>query len=338
MTLLALLLVCLVQAGGTCIVIHGDRITAGDLAAALPAFAALAPSEPLAYAPEPPVTRTLNLAELRRLAARHGLPGNGLHEVCLARETRLLTAAEILTALRAAPGLNGARIELVDFLHAPVPPGRLELAPTGVVLPPPSDPSRPILWRGRIRYSSTRTATFWVRFRALVRRRQVVATTEIRSGAPIALAQLRVEEAEVSPFAPPVCEAIDCAAGKIPWRTFHAREVIRPEMVRAAPAIARGDMVTVEVKSGQATVKATARAETGGVAGRRVTLINEATQKRFSAIVTGPRQARIDYGEETRHAASSKAHSDARPVGGVAAGGRQEAEAAHPIADRSIPE
>ncbi|MCC7497682.1 MAG: flagellar basal body P-ring formation protein FlgA [Bryobacterales bacterium] len=338
----AFLLFAWLPSGAACLTLHGDRITAGDLAGVLPAFSAVAPETALGYAPEPALTRVLDVAELRRLAKRYKISADGLHPVCVARQTRLLTAAEILSTLRALPRLAGARIELVDFLRAPVPAGKLELAPAGLVVPQASDASRPILWRGHIRYSATRTASFWVRFRALIRRHRVVAAAEIRPGTVISSSQLRVIDTEVSPFAPAVCETLECAAGKISWRSFSANEAIRPEQIRPAPVIARDDMVTVQVESGAVTIKITARAESGGAAGQRVTLVNQETRKRFQAIATGWRQARIDYGKEAKDASSKQAHSGSKigagvlPAGGPAAGGRPQAEATRAIANRSI--
>ncbi|MCX6623891.1 MAG: flagella basal body P-ring formation protein FlgA, partial [Acidobacteria bacterium] len=235
---LLILAVSLLRAG--CIEAGGDSITAGNLATSLPAFAALAATETITYSPNPGITRTLTLADLRRIARKHGLPATQLHEVCIDRATRLLTSEEILAAIRTSP-----RLKLVDFFRAPVPPGRLELAATGIVLPPPSDPSRPLLWRGRIRYSATRSASFWVRFRALLTRQQVVAASAIKAGAPITALQLRLEQANVSPFAAPACESLDCAAGKLPQRSFREKEILRPGLLRAPPEIARGDTVTV---------------------------------------------------------------------------------------------
>lgn len=343
MRLPALLLISIVPLAAACLVVQGDRVTAGDLASSLPAFGTLAASTPVAYAPQPAVTRTLTIAELRRLAARLQISAGGLHEVCLERATRRLTTEEIAAALRATPGLKGAQIEIVDFLRAPLPPGKLELARAGLVLPPASDPARPIVWRGRIRYSPARTASFWVRFRARVKRQQVVAAATIPAGEPIDAQKLRLIETEVSPFAPVACETIECAAGKIARRSLHPNDAIRRELVRAAPVIARGDMVTVEAAVGEAAVTITARADGSGVTGSRITLVNPDSGKRFQAIVTGSRRARLDYGKEIKNAASKQSHTGPPPAGSAAAGGAatggwKEAETAHSLADRPVSE
>ena len=65
--MILLLAACLPLAG------DGDRITAADLAAVEPGFAALPPDTPLGYAPAPGVPRILGAAELARQARRYSL-------------------------------------------------------------------------------------------------------------------------------------------------------------------------------------------------------------------------------------------------------------------------
>src|SRR5579862_3663563 len=93
----------------------GDRITAGDLAAAEPAFAAMAPETPLANAPLPGSRRMLSVAEIERLGDQHGLSLEAHVPICLEYAVAPLDPEKVLVAMRAAIALPDARIELVEF-------------------------------------------------------------------------------------------------------------------------------------------------------------------------------------------------------------------------------
>ncbi|HEX5430963.1 MAG TPA: flagella basal body P-ring formation protein FlgA [Bryobacteraceae bacterium] len=71
---------------GDCQIVHGDRILAGDLAAAVPAFAKLDPATELAPSPLPGLRRVFHIEDLARLARMHGMdPPAAPAQVCVER-------------------------------------------------------------------------------------------------------------------------------------------------------------------------------------------------------------------------------------------------------------
>src|SRR5215468_7405238 len=92
-------MIALLLAVGTCLPVKGDRITLGDLAAAVPAFAGLNAEEAVGFAPAPGAQRRFLAGELDRLAARRGLVIGG-GPVCFEREMETLTKDRVIAALR----------------------------------------------------------------------------------------------------------------------------------------------------------------------------------------------------------------------------------------------
>ena len=93
-----LMLAAAVAARGQCLPVRGERILAGDLARAVPAFAGLAPELVLGYAPAPGARRVYGAAELSRLARRYGLAAEPGMEVCFARPLETLTSERVAAA------------------------------------------------------------------------------------------------------------------------------------------------------------------------------------------------------------------------------------------------
>src|SRR3954468_11085923 len=98
-----------------------DQIVATDLE--LPSEAGVS------LAPAPGIVRRFDVAELRRIAARLGLPAPE-REVCVTRPVWPPDPARILEAMRSS--LPGVRIELVDYGRFPVPEGALEFPAAGL--------------------------------------------------------------------------------------------------------------------------------------------------------------------------------------------------------------
>src|SRR5215475_9010708 len=90
---------------------RSDQITAGELAASVPAFQSVAPDTPVALAPAPGVRRTLHAAEIQRIASRLGLSATSSAEVCFERRVAPVSPSAIMAAMqREAPD---ARLTLV---------------------------------------------------------------------------------------------------------------------------------------------------------------------------------------------------------------------------------
>ena len=271
-----------------------DRITAGDLARAEPAWAALAAETALAYAPSPGVRRTFAAAELQRLAARHGVSLVSPREICVEHMLEPLTPERLLPAMRAALALPEASIEIVEISRYPAPRGELEFPRAALAAPPASQPRSAVLWRGYVRYTAQRRFPIWARVRILARTQRVVATQPLAAGRAIASAALRVETYEGFPMRATAAASIDQVAGKAPRRTIPAGAPVSLDLLEDAREVSRGDTVAVEVASGAAHLQTEARAESDGRRGQTIALRNPSSGKRFAARVTGPGKVVID--------------------------------------------
>lgn len=277
----------------TCIAVQGERIRAADLAQAVPAFAALPPEEPLGYAPSPGARRVLGPRELERLAGLHGVSLSAAPNICVERVADKLTKERVLAALEAALANSQARVELLDFSRYPVPPGEIEFPRSGFV-PPLAGAKTPVVWRGRLRYADHRSLPLWARVRVSVAGKRVVAVQNLPANRPIQSSQVRVETAELSPFAAAAIESLEQIAGRVPRRTIRAGEPLTAKLLTVPPAVAQGEIVQVEVSSGAAQLSLSARAESSGRPGDTILLRNLDNGRRFPARVEGQGKVKVD--------------------------------------------
>jgi flagella basal body P-ring formation protein FlgA len=268
-----------------CMAVAGERITAADLARAVPAFAALAPETPLGYAPAPGARRLYFAPELARLAARHGIAPGPPAAACFERAVERIDEARVKAALQAALGDQTAQIELVEYSRYPAPSGELEF-------------SRPaagaLLWRGRVRYAGNRSVPVWARARVRARGPRAVALADLRPGRPVAAAEVRIEDGEYCPLGERPADALDRVVGRIPRRAIPKGAPISSSALEAPKAVERGQAVEVEVASGAARLRLPARAESAGDAGQTVVLRNPDNGRRFPARVEGRGKASVD--------------------------------------------
>ncbi len=288
--------------GEGCVIVDAsrDRITAADLAAAVPGFATLPPELTVGYAPAPGVRRVFRVAELGRLRSRFGLPAGILSEICVERPLRRLNEAEMRAAMLAGLAqdrlYDGARLEILDFSRHPAPLGELVFPVRGLGTPPARQPDGGVLWKGHVRYSGARRFNVWAKVRIRVPRDRVVAKTALRAGKPIERGEVAVEHVESFPAPNESASRVEQVAGRTPRRTIPAGAGIPLSLLAEAPVIARGDPVRVEVREGNASLSLTARAEAPGRRGEAVLLRNPSNGRRFRARVEGKGVAAIEGG------------------------------------------
>ncbi len=170
-----------------CVAIEGERILAGDLARALPAFSAVAPDIELGYAPVPGVRRFFHSPELRRLALRYNvvLPVNA--EACVERVMETLQPERVVAAMRKALADADARIEILELSRFPIPRGDLEFPRSNL----PSDTTAAVIWRGVVHYAGGRRFGVWASVKVRVRAARIVATENLAAGRAIRSGQVR---------------------------------------------------------------------------------------------------------------------------------------------------
>ena len=292
-----------------CVPLDGDRVLGRHLAAALPAFSTADPDTVIALAPAPGIERHFFTAELGRLAARFGVAGppGGFPAVCFVRQAASLTREAVSAALQGALEGTGAQWELIDYYKLAVPAGRLEFAPAGLGFPPGGLARVPVIWRGRLRYSDTRSLPFWAKVRVWAKRQRVVAAQALGAGTQLGARHVRVETAEEPPFAATgTARESAQVEGRILRRAVTEGEVIPTRFLVEAPDIARGDEVEVVARSGAAMLKFRAKAESAGRAGESILVLNPENHRRFRAVVSGKGSVVVDPGPASASARTAE--------------------------------
>ena len=287
-----------------CAAFAGDRIEARDLAALVPAFAALPPDTPIAPAPLPGVRRHFGPSEIAGLAQRYNVQVTDPAAVCFLQPVAELHRAQVLDAMQKAfADVPGARIEIVELSRTLAPSGRIEFRREQ--LAPPADPKsrQPVLWRGDVVYGAGRRFSIWARVLVSASVTRIVAAEKLARGVPIAAAGLRVETSERFPGRTDAPASIDQVAGRVPLRDIAPGAEIRLSQIVAAPEIARGDVIRIEVRSGAARLLLSGRAESAGRAGELIPIRNLTTNKIFQARVEAKGKAFLDAGLPARSTA-----------------------------------
>jgi len=277
--ILLLLAAALAPAGATCLPVSGERILAGDMARAVPAFAQIAPGLVLGFAPVPGGRRTYDAPELARLARRYGLEVSPGVEACFVRPRITLTREAVFAALQSA--MPATRIDVLDFSHQPIPPGELHFPVSGLVTEPLS--RSPLLWRGAVRAPGQADFPVWARVRVQVSGKQVIAAQPLAPGRPIQADQLQ----EVPYQGPPGLPNLSQVVGRVPRRLIPAGSVVEAQWLEVPPDVARGERVRVEVLCGLAHLRFVAQAQASGWRGQVIAVRNPSSGRIFRAMVAG---------------------------------------------------
>jgi len=289
---LLILLAARALAGGAapheCLQVEGERILAGDIARAVPAFAPMAPELALGYAPAPGARRTYSAAELARLARRYGLVMEPGMDACFVRAVETLTRERVAAALRAA--MPAARIEVVEFSRQPIPPGELRFPVSGLRADPTT--GSPLFWHGAVSASGQADFPVWAKVRIQVSGKRVTAAEALAPGRPIEPAQLREEPYEGPPGLPDLSQIV----GWVPRRPIPAGAVIERQWLDVPADVVRGERVRVEIRSGQARVLLEAQAQSSGKRGEVIGVRNPANGQILRATVADRGRVVLDAG------------------------------------------
>ncbi len=277
---------------GSCVVVENDRIVAGELATALPAFSLIAQDTALAPAPVPGARRTLHGYEIASLAKRFSIDLVSPSDVCFERQTEPLDRQRVLEAMHEALGIPNARIEILETSLWPVPKGVIEFRREG--LHKPATDKGPQEWRGHVAYGAGQRFSIWARVTVSAPLEYVVAAEALKVGEPIAAAQIRVETRETFPLRGDLAEAADQVVGKLPWRPIAKDSVISLAGLKPAMDVNRGDTVEVEIRSGAARLALSAMAEAGGRTGDTIAIRNPINKNLFRARIVGKGKVFLD--------------------------------------------
>jgi flagella basal body P-ring formation protein FlgA len=272
-----------------------DPITAGDLAALVPAFGPLPPEAPIAPAPAPGARRVLRSFELRSLAKSYSLELASFDDLCFEWPMEPLDRDRLLEAMRSALPYPETHVEILNTSLQPVPRGRIEFRREDLGTPAAAGRG-PAIWRGNVVYGASGRFSIWARVLVSARLPRIVAVETLRRGKPIAPADVRVEYSESFPVPGDLAAGIDQVSGRIPARSIAAGSEVHLSQLLAAADINRGDLVEVEVRSGGTRLAFAARSESQGRSGELVALRNLSSNKVFQARVDGRGKASVDAG------------------------------------------
>jgi flagella basal body P-ring formation protein FlgA len=284
MTKFLLLALCFSMAGSGvtlagCLPVTGNRILGRDLAAADPHLSALPATLAVGFVPVPGTKRVYATLELQRLARANGIPVTAFGGICFELPMLRLTGEDATAAMRQSLPTE-ALLKIVELAKLDVPAGRLEFPIEGLEPPVPSSHGVQ-LWRGHVTYAETRHASVWARVEVTVQYQAVVAVRDLPQDNPIGAGALRMESRTGTLEREKPATRIEDALGRIPRRALKAGSLIPLSILADAPAVRKGDPVTVEVQSGLAHLRFEAIAESAARDGDMVELRNPFNGKTF---------------------------------------------------------
>jgi flagella basal body P-ring formation protein FlgA len=267
-----------------CLPVAGDRILGADLAAADTKFASLPSTLQLGYAPAPGASRVFTAIELQRIGHANGLQAADFTDVCFEIPLHVPADAEFIEAMRPALPAD-ATLHLVDMARAAIPSGKLRFPLSG--LEPLAAGNTSIagaqLWRGFVQYTDTRRIAVWAHVAVTVTYTTVVTRKALVADTPVDEASLEVQT-KAGPLKHEVAASrVDQVAGRVIRRPVPAGAEIPLSLIDEPPAIRRGDLVRVEVRSGLAVLHFDAVAESNVRAGEYAGFRNPITGKTFRA-------------------------------------------------------
>ncbi len=272
-------------APGACVPVSSEKVVAGELVDAVPLLRELEPDTLLGYAPLPGTLRVISGRELTLIALRHGVVLGDVPDVCITRALRVITPAEMQTALEVALGIRDATLDVEGFSSQPLPPGRLEFQRSSLSQPPLIAPDAAVIWRGRLVYDQHHSAAVWAKVRITVDRSIFVAAQEIAAGAVIRNDEVRAATVHEFPFSAPTTDSSSEIVGKVARRGIRAGQRITAIALEEPKDVTRGEIVQVRVVDGPATLSFDGIAASSGKKGDTILVHNSASGRNFRAVV-----------------------------------------------------
>jgi flagella basal body P-ring formation protein FlgA len=273
-----------------CTTVEGERIVAGDVARAVPAFLSVAPETDLGPSPSPGVRRVLTRPQLSRMALEKGIrPVDLPDSLCVERLQMALEAGAVLLAIESSareifPGQE-IRVELLDHFRHPLPPGSLRFRRQGVIGGVGKGFDAPLVWRGSLITDTKRSMPVWAKAKVLVRRLCWSAKSALPAGVVPVEEQFAHQELWVNPF----LGSTDCAdlkARNVRLRSaLRAGQLLTRSDLAMIPPVRRGDRVQASLTMASAKLSFDAVAEMDGVEGQSVLIKRDG--RRLRARVSG---------------------------------------------------
>jgi flagella basal body P-ring formation protein FlgA len=188
-----------------------------------------------------------------------------------------------------------ASIRVVDMSHLAIPSGHLDFPVSGLE-PLAVGNSEGQLWRGFVQYTETRRVAVWARVAVTVTYQAVVAVRNLVANTPVPAASLQLDTRTGFLKRQPAATRIEDVAGKVLRRPISAGDVVPISVLDDPPAVRRGDLVRVEVRSGFAVLHFDAVAESNVRAGDFAEFRNPVNGKMIRARVEDGSNALVIVG------------------------------------------
>jgi flagella basal body P-ring formation protein FlgA len=294
---LALLLCCTLAASGDRIEVQvtRDKITAGDLAEHIEAWAAVEPATELDYAPLPGIERRLTRGQIVQWGQSAGIdldPAALPDSLIVSRKMRRLTEDEAEDIVRQAIArefqvrAEDVRVDLSGFDEPLVPAGELRFALAAPLARLNDSATVSIRWTdgdgrsgvARFRASVALTGSYAVARTAIARGTELSGEdVEFHNGTlPGDPAEYLLDRKRIE--------------GKTLTRSLKPGEILERRMLRETPDIERGDTATIEAKFGAVTLRVPGRADGPGSAGDTIPCRNLESGRRITCRVISSTQ------------------------------------------------
>jgi flagella basal body P-ring formation protein FlgA len=294
---LALLLCCTLAASGDRIEVQvtRDKITAGDLAEHIEAWAAVEPATELDYAPLPGIERRLTRGQIVQWGQSAGIkldPAALPDSLIVSRKMRRLTEDEAEDIVRQAVAreiqvrAEDVGVDLAGFDEPLIPAGELNFALAVPVARLNEAITVSVRWTDRDGRSGV------ARFRAsvAVTGKYAVALAEIPRDTELTGDDFEIRSAPLPGDPAEYLLSKPQIEGKTITRSLKIGELLERRMLRETPDIERGDTATIEAKFGAVTLRVPGRADAPGSAGETIPCRNLESGRRITCRVISSTQ------------------------------------------------
>lgn len=301
-----------------CLVAHGARVLAGDLATQDPRFAALPAETDLGYNPAPGATREIAVPHQEVPEATFHSEERQKAVICVQRAEAPLSREAIAGTLDLSI-LGPVKADVLTWQDGYFPEGNLRMPVSGIL--PPARGTQEVTWRGSIEWEPGRSVAIWARVR-LERLTPCARWTQAgRRGAPADSTHLEEVPCDAAAIVAGVLPALPVAADTAPLllaRDHPAGAWLTRQQLTAQPALQRGQRASLIVLSGGVALALPVETEQAGALGEQIWVRSVASsaasgptrgRKRIRATVTGPGQLQLEAGIPTDSAASRAAGS-----------------------------
>lgn len=276
-----------------CVTVTQEVVRAGELAAAIPALAALDPKLPLLFAPVAGVQRWIGPVEMSKMMSKAGIPDKAEGGLCIMRAARHLTEEEVRSAMAKVVGPN-VQVQIKDFSRFSVPEGVLEFPISGLVTVGMTGSDRPVLWRGKISADSGRSSAIWARVLLAEEREVLVAVRDLLPQVRILATDTTLARRRVFPSNTGTPLSPDLIGKFAPRRRIAAGTPITKLMLVDARDVEPNQRVELRVVNGAVTLKLEGEAEGGGRVGDRIWVKNLANGARLNGMIEGPARVALE--------------------------------------------